>query len=86
MPGRIPIVFIFNASLPISVNFTLGDDTHFYNAVYQNIQSTQLLGPELVLGQIFDEIGFSAIKNELFRHLVLTRLCYSVSKLNTVDY
>src|ERR1019366_9065397 len=34
----------------------------------------------------FDEIGFNNIKDELFRHLVLTRLCYPVSKLKTTDY
>src|ERR1019366_6309878 len=34
----------------------------------------------------FDEIGFNTIKDELFRHLVLTRLCYPVSKLKTTDY
>ena len=44
------------------------------------------MGPELLLGKIFDEIGFNAIKDELFGHLVLTRLCYPVSKLKTTDY
>ena len=40
------------------LDFSLGTDTHFYNAVYENIQSIQLLGPELILGKLFDEIGF----------------------------
>jgi transposase len=39
-----------------------------------------------LLGKLFNEIGFNAIKDELFRHLVLTRLCYPVSKLKTTDY
>ncbi len=50
------------------------------------IESFSLVGPELLLGKIFDEIGFDAIDDELFRHLVLTRLVYPVSKLKTVDY
>lgn len=51
-----------------------------------SIQQLRLIGPELLLGKIFDEIGFNAIEGELFRHLVITRLVYPVSKLKTVDY
>lgn len=50
------------------------------------IQQLHLVGPELLLGKIFDDIGFGAIADELFRHLVITRLVYPVSKLKTVDY
>ena len=46
----------------------------------------QTIGPELILGSLFDKIGFNAIKDDLFRHLVITRLVYPVSKLKTVDY
>lgn len=56
-------------------------DTHF-----KALQSFRLVGPELLLGKIFDEIGFNKIKDELFRHLVITRLVYPVSKLKTADY
>lgn len=45
-----------------------------------------LVGPELLLGRIFDEIGFNNIEDEWFRHLVITRLVYPVSKLKTTDY
>jgi transposase len=68
------------------LDFLLGDDIHFFNSVYENIQNIQLLGPELVLGRIFDEIGFNKINDELFRHLVIARLIYPVSKLKTLDY
>jgi hypothetical protein len=44
-----------------------------------------LAGPELLLGKLFDEIGFNKIKDELFRHLVIARLCYPVSKLKTTE-
>lgn len=50
------------------------------------IERFSLVGPELLLGKIFDEIGFNTIAGELFRHLVITRLVYPVSKLKTVDY
>lgn len=43
-------------------------------------------GPEIILGKIFDDIGFNAIKEDLFRYLVLARLTYPVSKLKTTEY
>lgn len=46
----------------------------------------QTLGPELVFGKIYDSIGFGDIKEEMFRHLVIARLAYPLSKLKTVDY
>lgn len=39
-----------------------------------------------MLGKIFYEIGFDAITDDLFRHLVIARLIYPVSKLKTLDY
>lgn len=68
------------------IDFILGDDRIYYQSIYDNIQQVQLLGPELVLGKIFDSIGFNAIPDEMFRHLVLARLIYPVSKLKTLDY
>lgn len=46
----------------------------------------QVEGPEKVFGKIFDDIGFGAIEQDLFRHLVITRLIAPGSKLKTVDY
>lgn len=51
-----------------------------------SIQEIKIVGIELILGKLFDDIGFSEIKDELFRKLVLARLCYPLSKLKTVDY
>lgn len=44
------------------------------------------IGPERIFGALFDRIGFNAVPQELFRHLVVARLAYPVSKLKTVDY
>lgn len=44
------------------------------------------VGPELVFGKIYDHIGFNSISEEFFRHLVICRLAFPVSKLKTVDY
>lgn len=54
----------------------------------RNVQNSQVrtVGPELVLGKIFDEIGFDAITERLFRDIVIARLVYPTSKAKTVDY
>ncbi len=46
----------------------------------------RVIGPEKILGSIFNRIGFNKIKDELFKHLVLSRLVCPVSKLATTDY
>ena len=48
--------------------------------------SIRTVGPELIFGKIYDCIGFNAIEEELFRHLVIARLAFPLSKLKTVDY
>jgi len=46
----------------------------------------RVIGPELILGELYNKIGFKSIKDELLRHLVITRIVYPGSKLKTVDY
>ena len=48
--------------------------------------SIHTVGPELIFGKIYDYIGFNSIQEELFRHLVIARLAFPLSKLKTVDY
>ena len=48
--------------------------------------SIRVIGPELIFGALFDRIGLNQVPDELFRHLVVTRLAYPTSKLKTVDY
>lgn len=48
--------------------------------------NVKTIGPELIFGRIYDSIGFNAIKEDLFRHLVISRLAFPLSKLKTVDY
>jgi len=51
-----------------------------------SIQQITVAGTDILLGRIFDEIGFNQIKDNLFRQLVLARLCFPVSKLKTSEY
>lgn len=48
--------------------------------------NVQVIGPELVFGKIYDSIGFGVIEQQLFRHLVVSRLAFPLSKLKTLDY
>ena len=61
-------------------------EQQFIGDFKRSIQQLLLVGPELLLGKIFTEIGFDKIKDDLFKQLVITRLVYPVSKLKTVDY
>jgi len=47
--------------------------------------SIRTVGPDLIFGRLFDEIGFNAISEQLFRDIVIARLVYPTSKLKTVD-
>lgn len=48
--------------------------------------SGRLIGPELFLGPLYDEIGFNQIEEPLLRHLVIGRICFPGSKLRTARY
>lgn len=67
-------------------NFDIQQEQQLVDLFFNGIKALRLLGPELLLGKLFDEIGFNIIEDNLFRHLVITRLCYPVSKLKTTDY
>lgn len=77
---------IQNVSGQQSFHFDSKSEEQLVDVFFNGIKELRLMGPELLLGKFFDEIGFNAIKDDLFRHLVLTRLCYPVSKLKTADY
>jgi transposase len=54
--------------------------------VLDRISGITISGVELLLGRIFDEIGFGQIDSDLFRPLVLSRIESPSSKLRTTDY
>lgn len=66
--------------------FDFTNSAQAIEGVLNNITSHKLVGVDLVLGKIFDEIGFGQIKDELFRDLILYRLIYPRSKLKTTQY
>lgn len=57
-------------------------------AFLKTIKNSELgvIGPELVFGRLYDHVGFNKIDEPLFRHLVISRLVFPLSKLKTIDY
>ena len=51
-----------------------------------NNAQVQVASPELVFGTLYDRIGYGAIRNRMFRNIVICRLFNPGSKLKTVDY
>jgi len=66
--------------------FQRSQELDFIDTFLNSLDAMNLVGPELLLGHIFNDIGFNAIDEELFKHLVITRIVYPVSKLKTTDY
>lgn len=54
--------------------------------VVGNIENILINGSELLLEKVYHSIGFSAIKDEVLRHLVIARVCQPSSKSGTVEY
>jgi transposase len=69
-----------------TLDLKFDEDKKHIELLRNSIDSVQIAGVELILGKLFNEIGFNAIAEPLFRHLVLCRICYPGSKLRTVDY
>ena len=51
-----------------------------------NNDQIRIIGPELILGKIFDHIGFDRIKENLFRDSVISRITHPGSKLELSAY
>ncbi|MFQ5662187.1 MAG: IS1634 family transposase [Candidatus Paceibacteria bacterium] len=57
-------------------------------SIFQSLRNSSIhtIGPELIFGKIFDFIGLDQIKDKMFRHLVIARLAFPLSKLKTIEY
>ena len=67
-------------------SFYFSDEDSLLKSVFQSITSHTEIGTELLLGKIFDEIGFREVPDTIFRQLVISRLTQPGSKLRTSDY
>jgi len=62
------------------------DNISSIKSIFNKITKHTEIGTELLLGQIYDEIGFNQIDDTILKYLVFARLVYPVSKLKTSDY
>ncbi len=46
----------------------------------------EMAGVQLLLGKLFDDIGFNVIKDDIFRYLVYYRLVFPRSKVKTTEF
>ena len=68
------------------VNIDFDNVDELFSKFITGITQVNVVGSERLLGKIFDEIGFNRIEDELFKKLVIARLCFPASKLKTTDY
>ena len=62
------------------------NEVSIFEQFANGIESISVIGTELLLGKLFDEIGFNKISDLIFRKLVIAGLCFPVSKLKTTDF
>lgn len=55
-------------------------------SVLESVENITVSGTELLLNKIFNDIGFNIIKDDIFKWLVYSRICFPASKLKTCDY
>lgn len=69
-----------------SLEFDFDNEKQLAEKFLSSIEQISVSGTELLLGKIFDEIGFNQLQDELFKKLVIARLSFPASKLKTTDY
>lgn len=78
--------YIADAQHQMSLDIDFENNGHWFSNVFEQVKSIRLLGPELILGKLFDQIGFAQVSDQIFRDLVITRLIFPSSKLQTTRY
>ena len=72
--------------IPIDFGNELGREREETLRVVENMDAVLLNGTQLLLGQIYDRIGFNRVPDDILRHLVISRISQPRSKLATVAY
>ena len=68
------------------LDFDFTNEEQLFQKIFNSIDRLELRGLELLLGKIFDEVGFNKIKDDIFRQLVIYRIAFPKSKLKTTEY
>lgn len=68
------------------LNIPFNNEERTAESVLETVESITVSGTELLLDKIFNDIGFNIIKDDIFKWLVYSRICFPASKLKTCDY
>jgi transposase len=68
------------------LDLPFNEEEQLAESVLERVESITVSGTELLLDKIFYAIGFGVIKDDIFRWLVYSRICFPASKLKTCDY
>jgi len=68
-----------------SLEFDFSGEKQLTEKVLNNIERINISGTTLLLGKLFDEVGFNKIGSELLKNLVIMRLSFPASKLKTTE-
>ena len=74
------------SQLPLDFDDERGREREETIRVVGNMDAVLLNGIQLLLSQVYDNIGFNRIPDEILRHLVIARVSQPRSKLATVAY
>ena len=72
--------------LEIDFDDSKGREREETKRVIDNMDSVLINGTQLLLGRVYDSIGFNRIPDEILRQLVISRVSQPASKLATVTY
>lgn len=69
-----------------ALELDFSNETNVIYRVLEGVEHLRLSGIDLLLGGIFNEIGFGKVDDPIFKYLVLYRLTYPNSKLKTTEF
>lgn len=69
-----------------TLDIPFNDEERIADSVLESVENVTVSGTELLLDRLFSDIGFGVIKDDIFKWLVYSRLCFPASKLKTCDY
>ena len=76
----------FGGQRELDFDNRLGKELEDTRRILNNMESIVINCTQLLLGQIYDSIGFNRIPDDILRHLVIARGSQPKSKLATVEY
>ncbi len=66
--------------------FDFDNQEKIIESFFNSITQMRLAGIELLLGRIFDDIGFGKLNDEIFKQLTIYRIAFPKSKLKTTEF